>query len=67
MIYYVFPFYIPSIQRDSGGPLVCMHDGMWKLAGVVSWGAGCGEERRPGVYAKASRYTSWVRETIAQN
>jgi len=52
-----------SCQGDSGGPLVYQKDGAWYQYGIVSWGAGCAEDRFAGVYSKTSAYCPFISST----
>lgn len=54
---------IDTCYGDSGGPLAMFSSDAWFLAGITSWGIGCGWTT-PGVYTNVSNYKSWIEAKI---
>lgn len=53
-----------SCQGDSGGPLIVQNNGIYELAGIVSYGGSdtqaCGAANFPGVYTNVQSFSSWI-------
>ena len=59
---------IDACGADSGGPLICMIGESAVIAGIVSFGIGCGgSERIPGVYTHVAKYLPWIKSNMVRN
>lgn len=54
-----------ACEGDGGSGLYCIQDGVIKVAGLVSWGIGCGQAGVPGVYVNLAQYRPWIENIIS--
>jgi hypothetical protein len=52
-----------TCDGDSGGPLTVLNGDTRVLAGVISWGKGCGDSRYPVMSARVAHFEPWIRST----
>ncbi|XP_053668284.1 inactive CLIP domain-containing serine protease A28-like [Anopheles marshallii] len=59
---------VDMCKGDGGSPLACQTDsGTFVLAGIVSWGIGCGGHDLPGVYVAVNQYVNWINEIFTRH
>lgn len=55
-----------ACEGDGGAGLYCLEpqSGLSRLAGLVSWGVGCGQRGVPGVYTNTANFYHWIENVV---
>ncbi|XP_073412959.1 coagulation factor X [Dendrobates tinctorius] len=56
-----------ACQGDSGGPHVTPYKDTYFVTGIVSWGEGCAQQGKYGVYTKVSRLNKWLKGVLKKH
>jgi secreted trypsin-like serine protease len=55
---------VDTCQGDSGGPLLVPNGTSFLLAGITSWGIGCGQAEYPGVYTEVAAMKVFIDASV---
>jgi secreted trypsin-like serine protease len=58
---------VDTCAGDSGGPLMCEIEGRWHVYGVTSFGEGCGDKGKFGIYTKVTNFSKWITDIMSKN
>ena len=51
-----------QIAMDGGSPLACQRqDGIYELAGLVTFGTSCSQDKSPSLFTNVSKHSSWIK------
>lgn len=53
-----------SCDGDSGSPMLVLRNGIYAQAGIVSFGIGCAQPNRYGVYSRITHALAWIIELV---
>ena len=53
-----------QVALDGGSPLACEVDesGRYELAGLVTFGTSCSQDKSPSLFTNVSKYLRWIDE-----
>ncbi|XP_054421853.1 coagulation factor X [Pteronotus mesoamericanus] len=53
-----------ACQGDSGGPHVTQFKDTYFVTGIVSWGEGCAQKGKFGIYTKVTNFLKWINRSM---
>lgn len=62
---------VDTCAGDSGGPLMCQitknGQSRWHVYGVTSFGEGCGDKGKYGIYTRVTNFSNWIKTIVNKN